>query len=237
MFLFTLFVSRSVERTFYRYHLKKRNMAKQEKYSLGILFRIIPIVLGIIGLGMFIMTVFSDYKPPLQSLYWLLLVIGALILPYIKEITFGDLQITLREGLEKQQKELEETREGLEKKIDESVSSALDRVRKVDQEFGKIRDELIKGYQIYLMEYLKSESERSQKVHMLNRMYWTELQLSITYLKTMLTKAGFYQGAIDDTYSKELVQAIKAFQEAKEMVPDGVFGHNSLRNLEASVME
>jgi murein L,D-transpeptidase YcbB/YkuD len=210
-------------------------MAKKNKDTFGLLFRILPLLLGLTGLAMFIFTVVAEHEPPIQSLYWFLLVIAAFILPYIKEVTFGDIKVTLEEGLERQQKELAETKEELEKQIQQSVSFALDRVNKVDEEFGKIRDELIRGYQIYLMEVLKTDEERYEKVAMLNKMYWEELKLSISHLKTLLQQAGFYKGDIDDQYSRELIKAIQQFQSSLDMVPDGIFGHNSLKKLEKSL--
>jgi len=43
-------------------------------------------------------------------------------------------------------------------------------------------------------------------------------------IQLALKKAGFYKGAIDGKIGKETRKAIKKFQEAKGLVPDGVVG-------------
>lgn len=73
-------------------------------------FRYLPFLLALVGLFMFFYTIFGKDEPPIQSLYWFLLIIAAFFLPYIKEITFHDIKLRLDEGLEKQQEELEKTR-------------------------------------------------------------------------------------------------------------------------------
>lgn len=184
---------------------------------------------------MFFLTILGEKEPPIQSLYWFLLVLGALILPYIKEITFRDISLTLKDGLESQREELEQTRKDLEARIESGINRAMDRVNQVDEEFADIRRELVRGYQIYLTEVLQTDEERYDKVVMLNTMYAKEMDLSVSELKELLRVGGFFQGKSDDTYSMELMQGIKKFQQSQGLVPDGIFGHNSLLKLKAAI--
>lgn len=67
-------------------------------------------------------------------------------------------------------------------------------------------------------------------------MYLKELEVSIETLKNMLTKGGFYQGEIDNNYTRELIESIRKFQVSQGMVGDGVFGHNSFKNLQQLII-
>ena len=187
-------------------------------------FRNLPVLLAFAGLFMFIYTLLSEDEPPMQSLYWFLLVIAAFFLPYIKEIAFHDIKLTLNKGLEEQ-------RELLEEKIEQEFRGGYEKVRQVDAEFGEIRDELISGYQQYLQHLVTDESERLEKSRMLTTLYLNELEVEVRALKQLLTETGFYTHTIDEAYDVHLYEALKAFQASQGMVPDGVFGHNSYRNL------
>lgn len=114
------------------------------------IFRYLPFLLALVGLFMFFYTIFGRDEPPIQSLYWFLLIIAAFFLPYIKEITFQDIKLRLDEGLEKQQEELAKTRQHLQRTIENEFFMATAKIEAVDAEFGEIRDELIAGYQVYL---------------------------------------------------------------------------------------
>lgn len=206
-------------------------MSSSQDDSLKRIFRFLPYLLALIGLGMFLYTLFGDDEPPMQSIYWFLLVVAAFFLPYIKEITFQDIKLKLEEGLEKQQEALEDTREELEAAIRKNFEQAASRVDRVDREFGKIRNELIRGYQIYLAG-LEPE-ERDERVVYLNTLYFEEMGVEVIDIKHHLKKNGFYEGEENNHYGLNLVAAIKAFQEKLGMVPDGIFGHNSYKKLVA----
>ncbi len=203
-------------------------MEQNSNDKLKTLFKRLPYLLALIGFFMFFYTIFGK-EPPLQSLYWFLVIIAAFFLPYIKEITFQDIKLKLEEGLEKQQEVIEQTKEELQEVIKNEFDSAYDKVKRVDDNFGEIRDELIKGYQIYLN--MLTEEERSNKIIVLNTIYLKDFNITIATLKEKLAIAGFYKGKINDQYENDLLNAIKAFQKSQGMISDGIFGHNSYKKL------
>lgn len=207
-------------------------MKQESNDKLKVLFKRLPYLLALIGLFMFFYTIFGK-EPPIQSLYWFLVIIASFFLPYIKEITFQDIKLKLEEGLEKQQEVIEETKEHLEEVIKNEFDSAYNKVKSIDENFGEIRDELIKGYQIYLKTL--NDEKRSGKIIMLNKIYLKDLNVTVTTLKENLANAGYYKGEINDSYDSNLLDAVKAFQASQGMTPDGIFGHNSYKNLVNSI--
>ena len=214
----------------------EKTNSENQKTGLDKIFRVLPYVLAALGLGMFFYTVLTERDVPEQAIYWFLMVIGAFILPYIKEITFRDLRVKLDSGLKAQKEQMEKTQQDLEKLIENEFAQANERVKTVDSAFGEIRDELITGYQVYLQKCLQPE-ERRTKVAMLNRMYLKEMGIEVTLLKEMLAKTPYFSGEINDAFTSELVKALEDFQESAGMVPDGVFGHNTFKNLQKAIGE
>ena len=104
---------------------------KEDKRDLKSVFKKLPYLLALIGLTMFAYTIFGK-EPPIQSLYWFLVVIASFFLPYIKEITFQDIKLKLEEGLEKQQEAIEDTKEQLEKAIKSEFLNAYENVKRVE---------------------------------------------------------------------------------------------------------
>lgn len=123
----------------------------------------------------------------------------------------------------------------MQRTIENEFFMASAKIEAVDAEFGEIRDELIVGYQIYLASL--PLREQLKKGTTLTKMYLSELEVSIETLKTMLAKAGFYNGTIDDKFTKELIESIRKFQVRQGMVGDGVFGHNSFKKLQQLIFE
>ena len=50
----------------------------------------------VVGLGTMLVPFFSEKKIPVESLYWFLFALVAVLFPYVKEITFKDLKIALQ---------------------------------------------------------------------------------------------------------------------------------------------
>lgn len=201
---------------------------KEDQRDLKSLFKKLPYLLALIGLTMFAYTIFGK-EPPIQSLYWFLVVIASFFLPYIKEITFQDIKLKLEEGLEKQQEAIEDTKEQLEKAIKSEFLNTYENVKRVDASFGEIRDELIEGYQVYLKTL--DTDKRREKIIFLNKIYLNDLKISVATLKEQLSSAGYYKGEIDNEYKLELLESIYSFQKDEGMQPDGIFGHNSYKKL------
>lgn len=59
----------------------------------------------------------------------------------------------------------------------------------------------------------------------------TVKQMSIRQIQTALKNSGFYKGSIDGKVGAETKEAIKAFQKANDLKPDGIVGKRTLEKL------
>jgi peptidoglycan hydrolase-like protein with peptidoglycan-binding domain len=57
------------------------------------------------------------------------------------------------------------------------------------------------------------------------------LHLSLRQIQTALKSAGFYKGSIDGKTSPQTKEAIKAFQKANDLKPDGIVGKRTAEKL------
>ncbi len=57
------------------------------------------------------------------------------------------------------------------------------------------------------------------------------LRLSIRQIQTALKNAGFYKGSIDGKIGSQTKEAIKAFQKANNLKPDGIVGKRTAERL------
>ncbi len=187
-----------------------------EKYTRTI-FEKLSLILAafacVVGLGTMLVPFFSEKKIPVESLYWFLFALVAVLFPYVKEITFMDLKIALQ-GITDATKGLEEAKMSLE-----HAKEMID----------PTRVELIRGYQSYLRGL--SEKERLEKVQLMTSLYSRCLRLTIENIKTMLNREGYYKGKLDNEFTPEYYQAVCEFQRDTGLNPDGIFGYQSYRNL------
>lgn len=167
----------------------------------------------VVGLGTMVVPFFSEKKIPVESLYWFLFALVAVLFPYVKEITFKDLKIAMQ-GITDAKKSLEEAKISLE-----HAKEMIDPTRM----------ELIRGYQSYLNGL--SEKERLEKVQLMTSLYSNCLRLSIEDIKTKLNKEGYYKGKLDNEFTPEYYHAVCEFQRDTGLNPDGIFGYQSFRNL------
>ena len=57
------------------------------------------------------------------------------------------------------------------------------------------------------------------------------LHLSLRQIQTALKSAGFYKGPIDGKTGSQTKEAIKAFQKANDLKPDGIVGKRTAEKL------
>lgn len=179
----------------------KKARAIFEKLSIGL-----AAFACVVGLGTMVIPFFSEKKIPVESLYWFLFALVAVLFPYVKEITFKDLKIAMQ-GITDATKSLEDAKMSLER---------------AKEMIDPTRIELIRGYQSYLKGL--PEKERLEKVHLMTSLYSNCLRLSIENIKTKLKKQGYYKGALDNECTPEYYEAVCQFQKDTGLEPDGIFG-------------
>ena len=59
----------------------------------------------------------------------------------------------------------------------------------------------------------------------------TVKQMSIRQIQTALKNAGFYKGSIDGKMGSQTKEAIKTFQKANDLKPDGIVGKRTIEKL------
>ena len=116
--------------------------AKQPKFNLQLFMKIAALIAFLIFLYHLIAPMVNLSVPSENTIYWFLLILIALIFPYIREITFKDFSLLFREMKESKQILL-------------TAKNQLDEAR---LRFDKTREELILGY----FEYLKSLPKEKQ---------------------------------------------------------------------------
>lgn len=156
---------------------------------------------------------FVNKKVPPESLYWFFFALIAILLPYIRTITFKDLKIAVNDM------------NSVKKNIDEAKSLLQEIREKIDRP----RVELIRGYSCYL-ETL-SDEERMKKIKHLSGLYLKDMDLSIGDVKGLLKEQGCYRGEIDDRFCKEYYEALCTFQKKAGLIIDGIFGYQTYRKL------
>jgi len=143
---------------------------------------------------------------PENAIYWFLITMVAMLLPYISEVTYKDLHILFNK-LNKSTQQLVILNDKLE----------LARFR-----FDNTREELIHGY----FEYLKAlpKNERIDKKLYLTRLYIQGMSISEMELTKMLAEVPGVKCKISEELTKDTLSAIEQVQIKFNLIPDGVFG-------------
>jgi hypothetical protein len=158
----------------------------------------------IVFLYTFLSTFLNSPVPSIHTIYWFLLIIVALLAPFIKGIGFKDLEI-----------KFETESERIKKAIQDQFNS---------MPFGEIRTELIRGYAEYL-KGIKNEADRIQAQKRLSGLYLKQYELTVPRLKSIMKDMDYFDGSINNDYDENLIEAVTKFQtDQPVLAADGVFG-------------
>jgi Ca-activated chloride channel homolog len=84
-------------------------------------------------------------------------------------------------------------------------------------------------------EYLKRSKQRLYQAktgkRALSQLQEGDGGYEVERLQEALTKAGYYRGPVDGVFSASVTQAVKAFQKAEKIGPDGIAGPSTMKEL------
>lgn len=152
-------------------------------------------------------------EPSDNTIYWFLLILVALIFPYIREISYKNFSLLFRE--------IKESKEMLL-----TAKNQLDEAR---LRFDKTREELILGY----FEYLKSlpkEKQIEKKIY-LTKLYIEGISLPEHELINMLNSVSSIKIEVTDRITDGTIKAIERFQKDFGLISDGIFGYQTYAKL------
>jgi len=152
-------------------------------------------------------------EPAENTIYWFLLTLLALIFPYIQEIKVKEFTFLFREMKESRQMLL-------------TAKNQLDEAR---LRFDKTRDELVKGYYVYLNGL--SEEEQEEKKIYLTKLYLEGISLSEKELMNMLNSVPSIRCDDTNEITANTLEIIEQFQKDFGLVPDGIFGYQTYGKL------
>lgn len=124
-------------------------------------------------------------------------------------------------------------------KIDSTTQLALNRAKEITKEAPKIEAELDLFVEQVGREELKTEGskietsdiKRKSEVQDEIMSYRLKSKDRTKRIQTALKKAGFYKGEVDGKEGLQTKKAIKAFQRAKGLNPDGIVGPKTWEGL------
>jgi murein L,D-transpeptidase YcbB/YkuD len=171
-----------------------------------------------------------------QAIYWFAGALVSAIIPYLKEVAayvqsikLGDIEIALNEV----KHEIQRVDNKVEK-LDNRLLASLGQVRQ--SEAALTREARESRQRIYdesaqALALLPPETKINlQKRLTLNHL--NDAGIDIQTLKGVFKDLGYYQGAVDQFFDPELVQAIERFQSEKILgQPDGIVGPVTLSKI------
>ena len=168
-----------------------------------------------------------------QAIYWFASSFVAAIIPNVKQFKIKDIEIQLQ-GISQK---IEENKNLIEQKNEElrnDLFLSLESVRKNEESLSEdYRSKREQEYQIYASKLEKLTPEkRLREQHKYTIIDLIDIGMSISDLKRMLQKTGFYKGELDEIFNEELAQSIGAFQQKHDVLPvDGTAGPKTLSKL------
>jgi murein L,D-transpeptidase YcbB/YkuD len=168
-----------------------------------------------------------------QAIYWFASSFIAAVIPNVKQFKIKDIEVQLQ-GISKK---IEENKNLIEQKNEElrdDLFLSLESVRKNEESLSEdYRTKREQGYQRYANKLEKLTPDRrlkeQNKFTVINLI---DIGMSISDLKKMLQKAGFYKGGIDEIFNEQLAQSIGDFQQKHGVLPvDGTAGPKTLSKL------
>lgn len=168
-----------------------------------------------------------------QAIYWFASSFVAAIIPNVKQFKIKDIEVQLQ-GISQK---IEENKNLIEQKNEElrdDLFLSLESVRKNEESLSEdYREKREQGYRRYANKLEKLTPEkRLREQNKFTIINLIDLGMSLSDLKRMLQKAGFYKGEIDDIFNEELAKSIGAFQQKHGVLPvDGTAGPKTLSRL------
>lgn len=168
-----------------------------------------------------------------QAIYWFASSFVAAIIPSVKQFKIKDIEVQLQEISQK----IEDNKSLIDKRTEElkeslflSLESVREREESLPEEYKSKRELEYQKYAARLKKLTLEERLKEQK--RFTRSHLNNIDMDVADLKTMLQKAGLYEGAIDEIFDEELARSISAFQEKYGVVPiDGTAGPKTLSKL------
>ena len=163
----------------------------------------------IIGLASVFKTEFIS-KSHDKALLWFAFALLAILIPYIREITFKDLKVVIDKI----------------NSASQNMDGAAISVKELNNRLNATRDELIDGYQ----ELLRSlpENERKSRVVRLSRLYLQEMGMDVTTVKKWMIEVGHPIANLDETMDDAYLTVLRNIQQANGLGDDGIFGYRTL---------
>lgn len=187
---------------------------KSQKFDTECLLKVISVIALIILIYHLIaVPVFKINEPPQNAIYWFLLAIFSLIIPYIREITIKDFTLFFREMKDSRQQ----------------LKTAANKLEEAQLRFDRTREELVKGYAIYL-ENLDDEERYKKKVD-LTKLYLEGMGMQPEDLAERLKEVVGIECKVTKDITPEVIDAVAKFQEKYNLVVDGIFGYQSYTKL------
>lgn len=175
------------------------------------------------ALVIFLYVFFTDVGPELKSdaIYWFLIALTAAIIPQVRQIRFRDLELHLKEEIEKH-------REEVEKRVDDlqALTSSLNAVALSESaipiEVREHRDRVYRNFNQRLKGMNPDQRLKTQE-HF-SRMHLARFDISLPDAKRALAALNFYRGEVTDQFDLETANAIQKFQQESSIEADGILG-------------
>jgi hypothetical protein len=148
-----------------------------------------------------------------KALLWFAFALLAILIPYIREITFKDLKVVIDKI----------------NTASQNLDGAAITVKELNNRLNATRDELIDGYQELLRSLPKDE--HNKRVIKLSRLYLQEMGMNVTTVKKWLIEAGYPITNLDESMDDEYLSALRSTQQANGLGDDGIFGYRTLNLL------
>jgi hypothetical protein len=202
------------------------------------LTKIISYGFGIFAFFIFLYSFFytSEEAYKKQAIYWFYGSLISTLIPQIKQFKYKDLEVVFREELQKVEKNINQKVTKLESDFLGAVEQVRSQEASLSPEYRQWRGEVFNDFAKHL-EALSPEEQLSNQENF-SRSYLQNLTITLPELKVMFKKLDYYDGAIDDLFTSELVECIKTFQQTNGIEPiDGIFGNLTYTKLAALLSE
>ncbi|MBV6449091.1 peptidoglycan-binding protein [Nitrosomonas sp.] len=148
-----------------------------------------------------------------KALLWFGFALLAILIPYIREITFKDLKVVIDQI----------------SSASHTLDNAAITVKELNNRLTATRDELIDGYQELL--HRLPEDQRKQRVIKLSRLYMQEMGMDVMTVKKWLIEVGQPITRLDEAMDDEYLNALRSVQRTNGLGDDGIFGYRTLNLL------
>ncbi len=154
-----------------------------------------------------------------QAIYWFFTSIATAFIPNIKQFKIKDFEIQFKEEIKKIEQKIHKLNDEFFKVLETVKVSEIN----LSKEIKEQRNENWHAFNTYLESLPEPERLKVQKQISLKNLY--EYLVTVTQLKQQLHKLGYFNGKIDDEFTKELVSSLYKFQASYHLeLIDGMFG-------------